>query len=200
MIEFRAYASNFELFPKEGEAFQCLSPLLGSLKKVDFILRIDNPSVNQGQMVSNLDDELKKVLLTRGAAYSDFQLPKEIPQEFDFAFEYGGRTVAVEIEKSNREKILRDILKCHIYLHAGVYYALVGLPRNYAHLRGMWDLYDFGVQRYKECINYGFGTPDKLSRILLLGFTQYDALTNEPFTKKLRQQMREKAAAQQNRR
>ena len=145
MIEFRAYASNFEIFPKDGEAFQCLSPLLGGLKKVEFVLRVKDPSANQGQMVYSLDDELKKVLLTHGATYSDFQLPKEIPQKFDFAFEYNGRTVAVEIEKSNREKILRDILKCHIYMHAGVDYALVGLPRNYAHSRGMWDLYDFGV-------------------------------------------------------
>lgn len=195
MIEFRAYASNFELFPKEGEVFRCLSPLLGGLKKVDFILRVDNPSANQGQMVSSLDDELKKVLLTNGATYSDFQLPKEIPQKFDFAFEYGGRTVAVESEKTNIEKILRDILKCHMYLHAGADFALVVLPKNYPHKIRVWNLFKSGVQRLSECKAFGFGTVDRLDRILLLGYEQYDALTNEPLTTKIRQQMREKAAS-----
>ncbi len=79
-------------------------------------------------------------------------------------------------------------------MHAGVDYALVGLPRNYAHSRGMWDLYDFGVQRFKECMKYGFGTSDKLGRILLLGFTQYDAASNERLSSQIRQQMRERVA------
>ena len=196
MIEFRAYASNFELFPKEGEAFQWLSPLLGGLKNVDFVLRVDNPSSNQGQMVSNLDDKLEKVLLTRGVTHFDLQLPKEIPQEFDFAFEYSGRTVAVEIEKTNREKILRDILKCHMYLHAGADFAMVVLPKNYPHKHGVWNLFDFGVQRFSECKAFGFGTPDKLGRILFLGFEQFTASTNEPLTTRIRQQIREEAATQ----
>jgi len=194
MKEFRAYASNFEIFPKEGEAFQCLSPLLGKLKKVDFVLRVKDPSANQGQMVSSLDDELKKVLLTRGATCSDFQLPKEIPQKFDFAFEYGRKIVAVESEKTNLEKILRDILKCHMYLYYGADFALVVLPKNYPHKHRVWNLFDFGVQRFSECKTYGFGIPDKLDRILLLGFEQFTASTNEPLTTRIRQQMRETAA------
>ena len=104
MKEFRAYASNFELFPKEGEIFQCLSPLLGEINKVNFVLRVDNPSSNQGQMVSDFDDELEKVLLAHGATHFNLQLPLEIPQKLDFAFKYRGRTVAVESEKTNMEK------------------------------------------------------------------------------------------------
>jgi hypothetical protein len=196
MIEFRAYASNFELFPKEGEAFRQLLPLLGRLKKVDFILRVNNPSANQGQMVSDFDDELEKILLARGATHFDLHLPPEIPQKFDFAFEYSGRTVAVEIEKTNLEKILRDILKCHMYLHAGADFAMVVLPKNYPHKHSVWNLFDFGVQRFSECKAFGFGTPYKLGRILLLGFEQFDSSTNESLTTKTRQQMREEAAAQ----
>ena len=197
MKEFRAYASNFELFPDNTKAFRHLSPLLYKLNRVDYILSVGNPSANQGQMVSNFDKELERALRALGAQPYHLLLPAGVPQEFDFAFEYNGRTVAVEIEKTHREKILRDILKCHIYMHAGVHYALVGLPMNYAHSRGMWDLYDFGVQRFKECMNYGFGTSDKLSRILLLGFTQYDALNNERLSSQIRQQMRKKAAGSQ---
>ena len=194
MKEFRAYAANFELFPDNTDAFRHLSPLLRQLNRVDFALRVENPSANQGQMASNFDGELERALRSLGARQYQLRLPEGIPQEFDFAFEYEGRSVAVEIEKSNREKILRDILKCHIYMHAGVDYTLVGLPRNYAHSRGIWDLYGFGVQRLKECINYGFGIPDKLGRILLFGFTQYDGKTNERLSSLIRQQMRKKAA------
>jgi hypothetical protein len=193
MREFQAYAANFELFPQSGEAFQHLFLLLEPLKRLDFTFRVNDPEVNQGQMISDFDNVLENTLLKNGATHYDLQLPSEIPQEFDFAFEYHGRKVAVEIEKSNREKILRDILKCHMYLHAGVDYTLVGLPRNYAHSHGIWDLYQEGVQRLTECLQYGFGTPDKLNKVLLLGFTQYDTISNEPLNPNIRKQMREKA-------
>ena len=193
MKEFPAYATNFEIFPDNTEAFRYLFPLLKKLTLVDFTFRVEKPSVNQGQMVSDFDRKLEESFNTLGAQSYSLRLPKEVPQEYDFAFEYLGRKVAVEIEKSNREKILRDILKCHIYLHSGVDYTLVGLPRNYAHSVGIWDLYDFGVQRLKECMNYGFGTPDKLGRILLLGFTQFEATSKERISVHTRQQMRKKA-------
>jgi len=93
-------------------------------------------------------------------------LPAGVPQELDFAFTFGGRTVAVEIGESEPREILRDILKCHIYLHAGADFAVVAVPRNYAHKHGVWNLFQFGVDRYEECRTYGFGTPDKLGRIL----------------------------------
>lgn len=195
MKVFHAYAANFELFPDNTDVFRHLSPLLHQLTRVDFTLRVENPSANQGQMASSFDGELERALHSLGARQYQLRLPEGIPQEFDFAFEYEARSVAVEIEKSNREKILRDILKCHMYMYAGVDYTLVGLPRNYAHSRGIWDLYGFGVQRLKECINYGFGTLDKLGRILLFGFTQYDAASNKQLSSLIRQQIRKKAAA-----
>ena len=107
-----------------------------------------------------------------------------------------GRSVAVEIEKANREKILRDILKCHMYLHAGADFAIVGLPKNYSHSNGVWNLFEFGVQRFNECRAYGFGTTDKLGRILLLGYEQYAASTNRLLCTATRQEMRTEAAAQ----
>ncbi len=194
MKEFHAYAANFELFPDNTDAFRHLYPLLCQLKKIDFVFNVKNPSANQGQMACNFDGELEKALRSLGARQYHLKLQKGIPQELDFAFEYHGQKVAVEIEKSNPEKILRDILKCHIYMDAGVDYTLVGLPRNYAHSRGIWDLYDFGMQRFKECMKYGFGTSDKLGRILMLGFTQYDATSNEQLSTQIRQQIREKAS------
>jgi hypothetical protein len=194
MTTFPAYASDFEVYPKEGEAFEHLSPFLHGLRRVEFTLRVDNPSANQGQMASDLDEALEKALLAAGAEPFDLKLPPGIPQEYDFAFIYGGHTVAVEIEKANREKILRDVLKCHMYLHSGAKFAIVGLPKNYPHARNVWNLYRFGIERFAECKAYGFGTADKLGRILLLGFNQYEASSNRLLCRVTRDEMRIHAA------
>lgn len=196
MTTFRAYAANFELYPKAGEAFKHLSSLLADLKRIDFALRVDNPTANQGELASDFDGQLEKALLARGAKSFDLQLPSDIPQRLDFAFTFEGRRVAVEIEKTNREKILRDILKCHMYLHAGADFALVVLAKNYPHKHGVWNLFDFGVQRFSECRTYGFGTAEKLDRILLLGYEQFAASTDKPLSKATRQEMRSEASAQ----
>ncbi len=196
MTMFPVYAANFELHPKAGEAFEHLSPLLGGLKRIDFALRVDDPSVNQGQMASDFDEQLEKTLLARGAKPFSLRLPAEIPQKFDFAFTFGARRVAVEIEKTDREKIMRDILKCHMYLHSGADFAVVGLPKNYPHSHGVWNLFDFGMERFDECRTYGFRTADKLDRILLLGYEQFAAATDKPLNKATRQEMRSEANIQ----
>jgi hypothetical protein len=195
MSAFPAYASAFEVYPKEGEAFEHLSPFLIGLKRVDFTLRVDDPSVNQGQMVSDFDAALEKALLEAGAQSSAFRLPLELPQQHDFAVTYRGWTFAVEVEKTNREKILRDLLKCHMYLHSGVDFAVIALPKNYPHRLGIWDLFQFGVDRFRECRTYGFGTTENLGRILLLGFNQYRASDNRALCQITRQEMRNQAAA-----
>jgi hypothetical protein len=196
VITFPAYAANFELYPKDGEVARHLTPLFETLQRIDFTLRVDDPGVNQGQMASDFDAALEQALLARGAEHLQLRLPPEISQELDFAFTFAGRSVAVEIEKTNREKVLRDILKCHMYLEAGANFALVGLPKNYAHSRGMWDLYDFGVQRFGECLTYGFGTTDRLGRILLLGYEQFVGTSGLRISKRTRLEMRKLAASQ----
>ena len=198
MTTFPAYAINFELHPKDGEAARHLAPLVNNLGKIDFAFRVDDSTVNQGQMDSDFDTKLEAALRSRGATPFNLALPAGVPQELDFAFTFGGRSVAAEIEKANREKILRDILKSDIYLHAGAHFAVVVLPRNYAHKHGVWNLFEFGIERYDECRTYGFGSPDKLGRIALLGFDQQETATNRPLTKAIREQWRAKAAASLN--
>lgn len=72
MTMFRAYAANFELHPKDSEAFRVLLPLLARLKRIDFVLRVADPSANQGQMDSDFDAALEKaiLLLSRSATTS----------------------------------------------------------------------------------------------------------------------------------
>ena len=195
MTTFPAYADNFELYPNADEAARHIAPLFSGLSRIDFSFRVNDPTVNQGQMTSNFDAALERSLQARGATPFILPLPPGVPQKLDFAFAFGGRTVAVEIEKTNREKILRDFLKCHIYLHSGADYAIVALPRNFAHKHSIWNLFQFGVERYNECRTYGYGTTDKLGRILLLGFDQREASTNRLLSKKTREEMRTKAAA-----
>jgi hypothetical protein len=195
MTMFPAYATNFELHPRDGKAARHLAPLVNGLGRIDFEFRVDNPTVNQGQMDSDFDGKLESALQSHGAATWNLVLPVGVPQELDFAFTFGGRTVAVEIEKANREKILRDILKSHIYLSVGADFAVVVLPRNYAHNNGVLNLFKFGIERYDECRTYGFGSPDKLGRIALLGFDQLETATNRPLTKAIREQWRGRGAA-----
>ncbi len=197
MTTFPTYANNFELHPKDGEAARHLGALFAKLGRIDFAFRVDDPTVNQGQMDSDFDTKLEVTVRSLGTMPFKLALPAGVPQELDFAFSFGGRSVAVEIEKANREKILRDILKCHIYLHAGADFAVVVLPRNYAHKHGVWNLFEFGIERYDECRAYGFGTPDKLTRILLLGFDQHEAKTNRPISNATREEMRRIAAGRQ---
>jgi hypothetical protein len=194
MTTFPAYATNFALHPEEGEATRHLAPLVKNLGRLNFVYRVADPRANQGQMDSDFDARLEGAFASCGAVPFHLTLPAGVPQELDFAFGFGGGTVAVEIEKSNREKILRDLLKCHIYLRAGAQFALVVLPRNYAHKHGEWNLFKFGVERYDECRAYAFGSPDTLGRIALLGFDQYEAAKNRPMTKAIREEMRAAAA------
>ena len=105
MATFPAFLGNFEMYPQKGAAYEFLSPLLGQLNRVDFVLRVADPLANQGQMDSNLDESLENdILALPGVSSVVFQLPPGIPQELDFAFRYADQTVAVEIEKANREK------------------------------------------------------------------------------------------------
>ena len=131
--------------------------------------------------------------MSHGAVDHRLSLPWNIRQELDFSITYQGHSIAIEIEKTNREKILRDILKCHMYLHHGADFSLVVLPINYPHTHGMWDLFRFGSEAFAQCMEYGFGTSDKLERILLLGYTQYDNSTRRPLDIETRQHMRKSA-------
>jgi len=196
MTTFPVYAAKFEFYLQDSEVYSHLSLLLAALERIDFVLEVKNQDRNRGQIVSNFDAALEATLVRAGASHHLLELSPDVPQELDFAFSFEGRSVAVEIEKANREKILRDILKCHMYLDAGANYEMIALPKNYPHTHGVWDLFNFGVQRFRECQKYGFGTPEKLDRILLVGFEQFCATTSRPLSKEIRLAMRKQAALQ----
>jgi hypothetical protein len=193
MIEIRAYCRGIELYPTDNRAYEHLNGILTNIGDFDYGFYVSNPNINQGQMVSDFDYRLKQAILSQGALSHILELPPDIPQQLDFSFRYDDSVVAVEVEKTNREKILRDILKAHIYLHAGADYALLVLPKNYPHSLGIWNLYEFGIQRFMECKFYGFGVEERLERILLLGYEQVDAETETPIDISWRKKIRRMA-------
>jgi hypothetical protein len=191
---FPAHARNFEFFPTFGGAYECLSPFLSGLSRIDFVSQISDSSKNSGQLTSNFDDAFKKSLIQLGASNSQLKIPPIIRQKHDFEFSINNRSIAVEIEKANREKILRDILKCHMYMKFGFDFCLIVLPRNYPHTHGIWNLYKTGVERLQECMDYDFGVSERLERILLMGFDTFDTRTDERHSVQIRNAMRIEAA------
>lgn len=196
MALFPSYARNFQPYPERGAAFHALRPLLERLERVEFNFEVTNPAVNQGQLTSHFDVALERAIVQLGAKKVDIELPHPILKRYDFAFEFEDLVVVVEIEKANQEKILRDLLKCHMCLNSGANFCIVALPTNYPHKVGTWNPYNFGLRQYRDCLAYGFGAPDKLERILLLGFETYDAATDEPHSTRSRQEMRRQVSSQ----
>lgn len=197
MIRCNAYCSSIELYPTDSLAHETLKKILLGLDGFEFEFQIPNPGTNQGQMTSDFDGKFEQAILSRGASSHVFDLPPDVPQQLDFAFQYNDNIVAVEVEKTNREKILRDVLKAHMYLHFGADFALLALPKNYAHRHGIWNLYEFGKQRLRECQTYGFGNKERLDRIILLGFEEFDAQTRKPLDVSWRAKMRQMAKDEQ---
>jgi len=193
VIEVKDYCSDIELYPTDGPAYENLKKILVGTDGFDFEFKVANPNVNQGQMTSDFDNQLEDAILSQGASPHVFDMSADIPQQLDFAFRYDDNIVAVEVEKTNREKILRDILKAHIYLYYGATFSLLALPKNYPHSNGIWNLYEFGKQRFRECQTYGFGTKERLGRIILLGFEQFDAQTQMPLDVTWRKKVRRMA-------
>lgn len=179
-------ARHFEAFPPETAGHEALWPCLSRLVEVRFPGSVSKS--NSNQITTLFDNRLQKALIELGARPTKFELTGSISKEYDFALTIDGHLVVVEVEKSNREKILYDILKCHMYLNGGADFALLVLPKNYPHRHGEWDLYGMGMTRYAQCVQYGFGTKEVFDRIMLLGYEQGTS-SGERLTSKVRQRL-----------
>lgn len=112
-------------------------------------------------------------LLAHGGQAAELDLPPEVVKEYVFAFSFAKKLVVAEVEKANRDKILYDFLKFHMYLRHGADFALLILPKNYSHRGGEWNLFDWGTTRYKQSLEFGFGSPSIFQRILVIGYEQF---------------------------
>jgi hypothetical protein len=156
--------------PETSSAFRELWPLLKRCRDMRYSGQISEK--NSNQITLYFDDQLRDVLRRNGAPEIELSLPPGTRKKNDFAFTFKDYRVAVEIEKTNKWKIFYDILKCHMYLLGDATFALLVLPRNYAHGGGEWDLYTEGVNWYRQCLEFGFGTRETFDRILIVGYEQ----------------------------
>lgn len=194
----RAYANDFELYPANNAAADHLRQLINQLDRVEYTSTIRNPESNNCQITTDFDVQLESSLLNLGATESEIEIPEDVPQQLDFVFQFAGVRIAVEVEKADKEKVLRDILKSHMYLSFGATYSVVALSRNRPFSRGISNLFAFGQQRYDECIQYGFGTNEKFDRICLLGFTEFDNESGSPLDSQWRRAFTARAINEQN--
>ena len=162
-------ARAFECHPTASTGYSVVAPLVDRLGDVPFTGRISEK--NSGQWDSDLDDRLAECFWSmRGNRRLDFNAP-DFQKKCDFAFVRNGTSVVVEVEKANWEKVLYDFLKAHIYFAYGADVVVVFAPKNYVHsARSPTNTFAKARQRYDHCIQFEFGTVEKLGRILLVGY------------------------------
>ena len=163
-------ARKFSWHPVNSPASNVLSPLLSKLGEIRFPYSIGTK--NGSQFTFDLDPYLKNRIMQLGGAEIPFPLPAEVKKKLDFAFLFGGKTIVVEVEKSNDEKILYDFMKFHIYFGHGADYALLFLPENWPHIHNTLDIFKIGKEHHQQCLKFGFGTEESLGRILIVGYEQ----------------------------
>lgn len=166
-------ARHFELFSLNQALVAELQPLFAQCEGMEFDGRVGQR--NNNQITSAFDDALRDHLLQCGATAANFARPTGKGFEEDFVFRYNGRTFVVEVEKSNRDKILYDFLKFHFYLVSGADAVLLLVPKNWPHRGGEVDLYAAGKERLGLCREAGFGSVQFFERTLIVGYEQATA-------------------------
>lgn len=179
-------ARNFECYPVDSSVHRLVCPLIADLNEVRFPVKVGER--NSNQLKYDFDLRLESGLLAQGTIQANIKLPLHIKQQYDFAFSFGGKQVVVEVEKANWEKILRDLLKFHVYFQHGADFALLFLPKCYPHSNGESENFKLGQELYKQCLEFGFGQEARFDRILLIGYDQFTE-NGEGFTSAVRHRL-----------
>lgn len=150
-------------------------PLIASLRKLEgleYRFRCRGPR-NGYQLDSTFDIAAKAQLLGSGCQQISFVPNCHVSIDFDFVLDIHGDKIVFEIEKANKEKLLYDFLKMHVYLHhSEISAAVLIVPLNWAHSSGVQDLFSFARERFDLCKTYGMIDPQKAQRMLIVGAPQ----------------------------
>lgn len=130
-------------------------------------------SSNNYQLNSNFDESVIGNAITAGFQECQINLPKALGKNFDAAFSTPYGKIVFEIEKSNWEKFLYDVLKAHIYLSHGADFCCIILPQNWAHSSNVKNVYEESRKRLNLACEYKCLNPEIQERIFLIGFNQY---------------------------
>ena len=93
-------ARHFETHPIDSIAIGALRTMIDKCQEVRFSGRI--AETNSNQITLDFDDRLRDLFCFAGATNIELSLPECVGKEYDFAIDYDGHRVAVEVEKANR--------------------------------------------------------------------------------------------------
>ena len=180
--DFRATDVSIERFPEDCDsgaaAYEALGGLVGDLRYQGYI----EGKENGYQVNLNFDDKVHERACSEGqdcASETVLRAPREVARavgrKADMLLRVPGTdsVVVVEIEKANREKILRDIVKMLLFFESSqADLAALICPRNYVHTNGVWRVFDTARQVLRAFIRVTDLPQSKASRLALIGFTQ----------------------------
>src|SRR6266404_6020303 len=170
-------------FPQRG-----LLEALRHLEGTEYRFECRSPR-NSCQFDSSFDIVAKRQLVASGCREIAFAPLCPVSIDFDFVLDVNGDRIVFEIEKANKEKLLYDFLKMHVYLHhqeiAG---AVLVVPVNWAHNGAVVDLFSLACERFDLCNAYGMADPSKAKRILIVGVPQL--YQGQPIDKRTLQRMK----------
>lgn len=162
-----------------GDTFKAIADQVEGLEYDGYI----EGASNNYQINFSFDHALQEHLTSSGLPCSSAKLsmPDEIislvGRDADFKVECGPNRerVVVEIEKAQKEKILRDFVKLLLFLDEGsADCGLLICPRNYAHGTGggLWRVFDTARQVTQALVRAAEIPSRKADRIALIGYTQ----------------------------
>lgn len=180
--DFRSVDVCIDRFPEGcnggAGAYEDLVKLVGDLRYEGYI----EGKKNSYQVTLNFDDRLHERACSGGHECTSepvLNAPREVARAVGLKADILLRTpstgdiVVVEIEKANREKILRDIVKMLLFLEASqADLAALVCPRNYVHSGGVWRVFDTAHQVLRAFIRITQLPESKAKRLALIGFTQ----------------------------
>lgn len=187
--DFRATDVCIERFPEGSDggaaAFEGLVGLVGGVRYEGYI----EGKENSYQVNLNFDDKLHERACAAGqecASGPVLSAPREVARAVGLKADMllrvpgTGDMIVVEIEKANREKILRDIVKMLLFFEASqADLAALICPRNYVHGGGVWKVFDTARQVLRAFVRVTQLPQPKASRLALIGFTQQVFLGGE---------------------
>jgi hypothetical protein len=181
VADFRATDVCVERFPEdctdEQEAYLQLSKLVEGLRYQGYI----RSKKNSYQVNFNFDDKLHERACAEGQDCENapaLRAPREVAgavgRKADTLLRgRGGSALVVEVEKANREKILRDIVKMLLFFEAlQADLAVLVCPRNYVHRRGVWKVFATARQVLRAFVRVTELPEAKVKRLALIGFTK----------------------------
>lgn len=173
MISFDLSIKDIEAFELEKGVNQQIVNLALALENLTYKLICNSPR-NSYQKESTLDTNIRNYLQSFGNGIINPKIDHcPINITYDFALRIGNSNVVFEIEKANKEKILYDFLKAHIYLDSNIDKFVIIAPKNWMHSLGYYDLFKTAKERLQLCYKYRMGDKMKLKNILVIGFNQY---------------------------